>query len=711
MLRRTDGVPLFVEEVSKALAERGRTNDVALADSDVPASLHDALMARLDRIISAKDVAQLAACIGREVDFRLLAAVADRPETELRQNLDELCDAELLFRRGTGPDATYVFKHALLRDAAYESLLKSRRRVTHARLLEIIERSSPTPVPEQAAYHAAGAELWAKAMRYYGAAGKAAIDRASNAEGIALIAKALDAGAHLESDPTTEAAMIDLRRARGWAYLTAGETERMLEELDDAERRADGFGMVRLTCQLRTQRTHIESIFGEADRAIMHGRDAVRIASTLDDPELLSAARFVFGHSFWIAGDYRAGVAELSVDADNYRAGLRVAGVGSSGILAVDGLAVLGDCLGQLGRKEEAFARGAEARAIAAEVGSTWDMNVANYHHVRALLANGDAVAALPLIEWNIEFGERRGLRMTLPWQLCALGNASLLLDRPDEAIDTLERAILSSRELGLQYCCGHALVLKAEACLAAGRSEAARAADAALDHARSHGYRAFEATALRLLAAATPNGTTPVVIWPKLGRSPRSWVSIWSFARSRRHRSLLIRRAEARPASPDRAGKTLRVEKTDAPLCDRDEALLLPFAQVAVDVFAAAPDEGRQGALCVCDARRTTARRRLGSSDERLGEPLREIEEGEVSHSLVRTAEARTNELRASLGQGPVVLEQSHECAPLEDKKRAVGARSRVRRALASIQESDLAEDRAGLQFSETTARPSADG
>ena len=281
IIHRTDGVPLFVEELTKALAEQGRTNDVDLSDFNVPASLHDTLMARLDCLDTSKDVAQLAACIGREVDFRLLAAVADRSETELRRNLDELCAAELLFRRGTPPDATYVFKHALVRDAAYESLLKSRRRATHERLLEAIERDSPKPATEQAAYHAAGAELWVKAMRYYGAAGKAAIDRASNAEGIALIAKALEAGAHIDSDPATEAAMIDLRRTRGWAYLTVGETERMLEELSEAERRADGFGMARLTCQLRTQRTHIESIFGQADRAIMHGRDAMRIAGPL----------------------------------------------------------------------------------------------------------------------------------------------------------------------------------------------------------------------------------------------------------------------------------------------------------------------------------------------------------------------------------------------------------------------------------------------
>ena len=509
IVRRTDGIPLFVEELTKSLVEQGKTGGGSLGDPEVPASLHDTLMARLDRLGEAKEVAQLAACIGREVEFDLLAEIADQSAPALRGNLDELCAVELLFRRGTPPHDTYTFKHALVRDAAYESLLKTRRREIHARLLQAIEHGTGPPAPEQAAYHAAGAELWAKAMTYYGAAGKGAFDRANNAEGIALVAKALDAGARLSKDTAIEAAMIDLRRARGWAYLAAGETQRMLEELGDAEERADGFGLAKLTCQLRTQRTHVESIFGDsAERAIDHGRGAIRLATSLDDPELLSAARFVLGHSFWIAGDYRAAVAELSVDADTYSEGLRIAGVGSTGLLAVDGLAVLGDCLGQLGHWDEACARGEEARTIATEAGSTWDMNVANYHRIRALLAGGDAVSALPLIEWNIEFGERRGLQMALPWQLTVSGNASLLLNRPDEAIETLDRAVARSTELRLQYTCGHALLLRGEACLAAGRPDAEKAVTQALEFARSHFYRAFQATALRLLAAASPVGT-----------------------------------------------------------------------------------------------------------------------------------------------------------------------------------------------------------
>jgi predicted ATPase len=132
---RTDGVPLFVEELTKAVLETGETG--------VPATLHDALVARLDRLPEVKEVAQVGACIGREFDHRLLSAVADKPEDELIAALDKLARAELVFRRGTPLEATYSFKHALVRDVAYHSMLKSRRQQLHGEIAEAIRRHFP----------------------------------------------------------------------------------------------------------------------------------------------------------------------------------------------------------------------------------------------------------------------------------------------------------------------------------------------------------------------------------------------------------------------------------------------------------------------------------------------------------------------------------------------------------------------------------------
>ena len=502
VVRRTDGVPLFVEELTKTLAERGPSHDELAAGPDVPASLHDTLMARLDRQGEAKDVAQLAACIGREFEHRLLAAIADRPERELRRSLDQLCAAELLFRRGKPPDATYSFKHALVRDVAHESLLKGRRLGIHGRLLDAVERGVVAASAEETAYHAALAEQWAKALHHYGVAGKAAIARAAHTEGLGLIDRALAAGGRLAGDITAEVAMIDLRRVRSWAYLTIGNTPRMLAELRDAETRAARFGMTRLSCQLRAQRAQVESNFGySARRAVRYGQEALRIAATLHDADLSAAARFALGHSLYIAGEYHAALAQLAHDAAGYRQGLRIPSVGSSGTLAVDGLALMGSCLGQLGRWDEAIAHGDEARSVATATGSPWDHSIANHHLARTWLARGDAASALPLIEWNIEFNQRNGLRVALPWQQALLGQAAMVTGRPNEAIDLLDQAIVACSEMQLLYTGAHALMLKAEACLAAGRADAGTVATEALELARARGYRAIEATALRLLA------------------------------------------------------------------------------------------------------------------------------------------------------------------------------------------------------------------
>ena len=146
IIERTDGIPLFVEEMTKAVLEAESEGD-ARADAAavpspalaVPASLHASLMARLDRLGPAKEVAQIGAAIGREFSHALLAAVARKPEAELQSALDRLIAAGLLFRQGVPPHATYLFKHALVQDAAYGTLLREPRRALHARIAETLE--------------------------------------------------------------------------------------------------------------------------------------------------------------------------------------------------------------------------------------------------------------------------------------------------------------------------------------------------------------------------------------------------------------------------------------------------------------------------------------------------------------------------------------------------------------------------------------------
>jgi class 3 adenylate cyclase len=181
---KTDGVPLFIEELTKTVLESGDLTETKsaftlngpLSRLAIPATLHDSLMARLDRLQPVKEVAQMAACIGREFDHALLGAISPLDDAALAAALDRLVAAELIFRRGAGADARYIFKHALVRDTAYESLLKTRRQALHARLLDALEARGDA-APEILGHHASAANLHEAAFGYWRRAGDAAFSR------------------------------------------------------------------------------------------------------------------------------------------------------------------------------------------------------------------------------------------------------------------------------------------------------------------------------------------------------------------------------------------------------------------------------------------------------------------------------------------------------------------------------------------------------
>ena len=195
---KTDGVPLFVEETTKAILESGVLREDAeayhldgpLSALSIPATLHDSLMARLDRLQPVKEVAQIAAVIGRRFDHRTIAALVALPEHELANAMRQLAEAELIFRRGTPPDATYLFKHALVRDAAYESLLKTKRVALHAQLLDVLEAQGDA-APEVKAQHAESANLNGRALDYCEQAGTQALARPAYKEAISSLENAI----------------------------------------------------------------------------------------------------------------------------------------------------------------------------------------------------------------------------------------------------------------------------------------------------------------------------------------------------------------------------------------------------------------------------------------------------------------------------------------------------------------------------------------
>jgi class 3 adenylate cyclase/predicted ATPase len=255
IIERTDGIPLFVEEMTKAVleaeSEGAARRTVAAAPSPtlaVPPSLHASLMARLDRLGPAKELAQIGAAIGREFSHALLAAVAYKPEAELASGLDRLMEAGLLFRHGVPPHATYLFKHALVQDAAYGTLLREPRRALHAHIAKAVESQFAEIAesqPELLAHHWTEAGVIEKAANLWGKAGQRSLERSALAEAVVQFTRALDQIVSLAPTPALRREQIKfqvalanaLMHSRGYASpdsKAAFDRARMLIERGEA---------------------------------------------------------------------------------------------------------------------------------------------------------------------------------------------------------------------------------------------------------------------------------------------------------------------------------------------------------------------------------------------------------------------------------------------------------------------------------------------
>jgi class 3 adenylate cyclase/predicted ATPase len=230
ILNKTDGVPLYVEELTKSILESGELKGVGdrydyvgtQRSVTIPATLRDSLMARLDRFPAAKEIAQIGAAVGREFSYELIAAVAPHTETDLDSALAQLTESGLAFRLGTPPEATYTFKHALVQDAAYDSLLKSRRHTLHAKIAHSIDQQFPTTKdtePELLAHHFTAAGETETAIGYWQKAGRLALKRLALKDAISHLNQGIAIIGTLPQSPERDVSELDLRTPLGTAWL------------------------------------------------------------------------------------------------------------------------------------------------------------------------------------------------------------------------------------------------------------------------------------------------------------------------------------------------------------------------------------------------------------------------------------------------------------------------------------------------------------
>ena len=264
IIDRTDGVPLFIEELTKTVVESGIVTDAGdryalaapIAPLAIPTSLHASLLARLDRLAPTREVVQIGAALGRSFSYELISAVAGMPQQKLDEALAQLASAELIFRRGTPPDAEYTFKHALVQDAAYSTLLRGPRQQLHGRIAATLEAQFPETVaaqPELLAHHYTEAANVERAIEYWLRAGRQALGRSAIAEAVKQLRTGLDLLAGLPDDNSRRQRELDLLIAlrpalaatKGIAAAAVGETIARARALAEQIDRPDY--LVRLT--------------------------------------------------------------------------------------------------------------------------------------------------------------------------------------------------------------------------------------------------------------------------------------------------------------------------------------------------------------------------------------------------------------------------------------------------------------------------------
>jgi tetratricopeptide (TPR) repeat protein len=446
IITKTDGVPLFVEEMTKAMLESDQLTAVdghyaltgAFSTVAIPATLQDSLMARLDRLVTAKAVAQYAAVIGRQFSYELLQVVSQLDAATLQQELGRLVEAEIVYHRGVPPQATYTFKHALIQDAAYESLLKRTRQRYHQRIAQVLAERFPATAetqPELLAHHYTEAGLAEQAIPYWQWAGQCAIARSANLEAISHLTKSLELLTTLPDTPEHRQQELDVQTTLG--HVLSDTKGLAAPEVGAAYHRA------RELCQQVGGPPQLFPVLqglvffsinrGEFQTARELGEQLLSLAQHGHDPARLADAHIMLGNALTWLGEW--GIARLHLEQglalyNPQQQRPHVLALAYPGVFGLSRLALV---LWELGYPDQALKRSQEALTLARELAHPFSL-------ATALIFAADV------------HQRRREAHMTYEWA---------------------EEALVLSREQGFAFRLAQATVLRGWALVEQGQGEA----------------------------------------------------------------------------------------------------------------------------------------------------------------------------------------------------------------------------------------------
>jgi predicted ATPase len=479
IIAKTDGVPLFIEEMTKAILESGQLKAIdghdaltgSLSTFAIPATLQDSLMARLDRLVTAKAVAQYAAVIGRQFLYDLLQAVSQLDEAMLQHELGRLVEAEIVYQRGVPPQATYIFKHALIQDAAYQSLLKSTRHHYHQRIAQVLESQFPKTAeaaPELLAHHYTEAGLTEQAIGYWQRAGQRASDRSAHLEAISHYTTGIELLTTLPETPEHTRQALTLHIALGVALqmakgLAAPEVEHAYTQ---AHTLCQQVGETPELAQVLFGLWRFYTVRPQWRTARELGETLLRLAQRAHDPALAVIAHYALGSMWLWVGALPAARQHLEEAIARYTPDQRRAPVfrmGQDPGVACRAYAAM--TLWLLGYPDQALARLHDALALAHELSHPFSLAWARGWTSCVYQLRRDMPAVQAQAEATVALATEQGSAFRIAQGTSMRGWARAMQGQCEEGIAQIRQGIAAWRASGAAFHIPYLYTLLAEVC------------------------------------------------------------------------------------------------------------------------------------------------------------------------------------------------------------------------------------------------------
>jgi class 3 adenylate cyclase/predicted ATPase len=510
IVSKTDGVPLFIEELTKMLLESALLREEAdhyaltgpLAAVSIPTTLYDSLMARLDRLPTVREVAQLGAVLGREFSYELLHALTTMEEARLQHGLTQLVDAELLYQRGRPPRARYLFKHALIQDAAYASLLKSTRQQYHQQTAKLLEARFPEIVatePELLAHHYTEAGCRAPAVGYWQQAGTRALQRSANVEAIAHVQRGLALLTTLPDTPQRTQHELDLLTTlgptlvaiKGYGAPEVGQTYSRARELcQQVGETVEHFPVLWSLWMFYQSRAEYQTGMGL-------GEQCLQLAQRVQDATLLLVAHVEIGISWFFAGNLALACSHLEhtitlYDPQQHHVlAYRYGGIDPGMV----GFGCYAWALWMRGYAEQARTQSAKALSLAQQLTHPYTLARTLYYDAVLCQLRRDVPAVRDQAEAAISVATAQGFALVRAVGPIMRGWAIAVQEHSTEGLVQIRQGLDAYRATGAEFQRPHFLAMLAEASGLLGQPEGGLAAlEEALTLMEKTGERYYEA-------------------------------------------------------------------------------------------------------------------------------------------------------------------------------------------------------------------------